>query len=199
VKQHRGFTLIAKGFTLIEVLVALAIVAIGMAALLSALGSSADSASYLRDKTFAEWVALNRIEEVRLASGIPQEGKSDGEVELANRKWKWQQEVLKTEVTGVMRVDVRVKPSEIQGDSSWFAEVSGIRGNTLSNPSGIIDYYAVPPKTPGGGGGGGPNGVPGGRTPGSESTPIGAPPNGGENPGNGEGTPPPTQTPLSPE
>ncbi len=65
-----------RGFTLIEVLVALAIVAIGMAALLSALSSSADSASYLRDKTFAEWVALNRIEEVRLASAMPQEGKT---------------------------------------------------------------------------------------------------------------------------
>ena len=56
-----------SGFTLIEVLVALAIVTIGMGALLAALGSSADSASYQRDKTFAEWVALNRIEEVWFA------------------------------------------------------------------------------------------------------------------------------------
>ena len=56
-----------SGFTLIEVLVALAIVTIGMGALLAALGSSADSTGYQRDKTFAEWVALNRIEEVRLA------------------------------------------------------------------------------------------------------------------------------------
>jgi general secretion pathway protein I len=180
------------GFTLIEVLVALAIVAIGMAALLSALSSSADSASYLRDKTFAEWVALNRIEEVRLANALPQEGKTDGEVELANRKWKWQQEVMKTEVTGILRVDVRVKPTEISGDSNWFAEVSGIRGNTLSNPSGIIDYYAVPP-TSGGTPGGGNNGVPGGRTPGGASTPI-APPSNGEPP-----TPPPQQTPLPTE
>ena len=63
-----------RGFTLIEVLVALAIVTVGMAALLSALGSSADSATYLRDKTFAEWVALNRIEEVRLATAAAEEG-----------------------------------------------------------------------------------------------------------------------------
>ena len=55
------------GFTLIEVLVALAIVAIGMAAVLGALNSSADTVSYLRDKTFAQWVALNRIAGLRLS------------------------------------------------------------------------------------------------------------------------------------
>jgi general secretion pathway protein I len=189
------------GFTLIEVLVALAIVTIGMAALLSSLSSSADSASYLRDKTFAEWVALNRIEEVRLAAALPQEGKTDGEIELADRKWKWQQEVLKTEVTGILRVDVRVKPSELSGDRNWYAEVSGIRGNTLSNPSGIIDYYGVPPKT-NGSPDGGPGGTPRGRTPGNAggaNVPIGPPqdPNPVPNP---EGNPTPPSTPLlSPE
>jgi general secretion pathway protein I len=186
------------GFTLIEVLVALAIVAIGMAALLSALSSSADSASYLRDKTFAEWVALNRIEEVRLASAIPGEGKTDGEVELANRKWKWQQEVMKSELEGIMRVDVRVKPAEQSGDSNWLAEVSGIRGNTLSNPSGIIDYYAAQPRNNGNPPGGGNNGVPGGRTPGAANTPIGDP-NAPPTPNVGAENPTPPSTPLSPE
>jgi general secretion pathway protein I len=140
----------SRGFTLIEVLVALAIVTIGMAALLSALSSSADSSAYLRDKTFAEWVALNRIEEVRLATQLPEKKKSDGTAELAGRKWKWQQEVQETTVAGILRVDVRVKPDEIAGDSNWYAEVSGIRANTLSNPSGIIDYFAKPPSNPGG-------------------------------------------------
>ena len=51
----------ARGFTLIEVLVALVIVAIGMAAVLGALSSSANTLSFLRDKTFAQWVALNQI------------------------------------------------------------------------------------------------------------------------------------------
>jgi general secretion pathway protein I len=149
----------SRGFTLIEVLVALAIVTVGMAALLSALSSSADSTGYLRDKTLAEWVALNRIEEVRLATQLPEKKKSDGTAELAGRKWKWQQEVQDTTVAGILRVDVRVKPEEVAGDSSWYAELSGIRANTLSNPSGIIDYYARPPSTAGGppGGQGGNN------------------------------------------
>ena len=56
-----------RGFTLIEVLVALAIVAIGMAAVLGTLTSSANTVVYLRDKTFANWVALNQIAQLRLS------------------------------------------------------------------------------------------------------------------------------------
>ena len=52
---------VQRGFTLIEVLVALAIVTIGMAAVLEALTSSARATLYLRRKSFAEWVAINQI------------------------------------------------------------------------------------------------------------------------------------------
>ncbi len=142
------------GFTLVEVLVALAIVAIGMAALLAALSSSADSASYQRDKTFAEWVALNRIEEVRLASKRPSKGESKGEVEMAGQKWRWAEEVQETEVKGILRVDVSVRPSSIPGDSDqgWYTTVSGIVGDALALPRGDIDAYATatPPGSQGG-------------------------------------------------
>jgi general secretion pathway protein I len=189
----------ARGFTLIEVLVALAIVAIGMAALLSALASSADSVTYLREKTFAEWVALNRVEEIRLANQMPEKGKKNGDAELAGRKWKWEQEVLDTEVEGILRIDVRVKPAEVGGDTSWYAEVSGIRGNAIAPPSGVIDYFARPPAAGGPGGPGNPNdpnnpNTPGGpvrpgATPGG--TPGGGDEDGGEEPPN-PGTTPPT-------
>ena len=64
-----------RGFTLIEVLVALAIVAIGMAAVLGALTSSANTVAYLRDKTFAQWVALNQIATLRLSGQMTPAGK----------------------------------------------------------------------------------------------------------------------------
>jgi general secretion pathway protein I len=146
----------ARGFTLVEVLVALAIVTIGMAALLAALGSSADSATYQRDKTFAEWVALNRIEEVRLAVQRPSEGKTEGEVEMAGVKWKWAQEVLKTEVKGILRIDVSAKPSDAQiGKDVWYTTVSAIVGDALAAPRGDMDPYgvALQPTGPGGQGG----------------------------------------------
>ncbi|TLY61079.1 MAG: type II secretion system protein GspI, partial [Gammaproteobacteria bacterium] len=92
VRRGRG------GFTLIEVLVALAIVAIGMAAVLGALSSAANTTAYLRDKTFAEWVALNQIATLRLKmqTAPPATGNTAGEVDFAGRSWHWRQEVSAT-------------------------------------------------------------------------------------------------------
>ncbi len=54
------------GFTLVEVLVALVVVALGLTALMVAVTGTARTSGYLRDKTLAQWIALNRIAEVRL-------------------------------------------------------------------------------------------------------------------------------------
>jgi len=48
-------------------LVALVIVAVGMSALMGALSSSARTVTYMQDKTFSEWVALNQVATVRIA------------------------------------------------------------------------------------------------------------------------------------
>ncbi|MEP7247890.1 MAG: type II secretion system minor pseudopilin GspI [Gammaproteobacteria bacterium] len=158
------------GFTLIEVLVALAIVTIGMGALLGTLSSSADSTSYMRDKTFAEWVALNRLEEVRLALQRPKKGKSDGEAELAGRKWKWAQEVLETEVKGILRVDVSARPLDAPGaKDSYYTTVSGIIGDALALPRGDADLYGAPLEAAPGGPGGPQNGQQPGNTPGQNT------------------------------
>ncbi len=85
-----------RAFTLIEVIVALFIVALGLGALLSTLTSSAGNIEHLRDKSFAEWVALNRISSVRLARPFPTTGKTNGQEDFANTKWYWRQEVTDT-------------------------------------------------------------------------------------------------------
>src|SRR4029077_14997800 len=112
----------ARGFTLIGVLVALAIVVIGMAAVLGALTSSANTVSYLRDKTFAQWVALNQIATLRLSGQMTATGNSDGDTEYAGRSWHGRQEVTAPEVAGMVRIDVKVRPKEVQGgdDSGWY-------------------------------------------------------------------------------
>jgi type II secretion system protein I len=184
------------GFTLIEVLVALAIVALGMAALMSALTSSANTTVFMRDKTLAEWVALNQIEAVRLALQRPTKGDTDGDAEMAGRKWKWHQEVMETEVKGIMRVDVSVKPSEVAGDNSWYATASGITGDALALPRGDMDFYAREPAA-GTGGPGGPGSNPRnpnaplqpGAGPGTTPTPNPTNPNPITPPNNGLGQP----------
>ena len=163
----------ATGFTLLEVLVALVIVTVGMGALLSALSSSAESTGYLRDKTLAEWVALNHIEEVRLALQRPKKGKTDGEAEMAGRDWTWAQEVVETEVKGILRIDVSVRPKDAPGDkdTTWYTTVSAIVGDALAAPRGDMDAYAASMQT-GTGGTQTPGGTLGGQQPGNPGQPI---------------------------
>jgi len=98
----------ARGFTLIEVLVALAIVALGMSALMAALTSAADATSHLRYKSFAEWIALNRVAEQRIAQNFPAEGKVNGTSEFGGLKWRWVQTVAPAGYGNMMRIDVSV-------------------------------------------------------------------------------------------
>ena len=139
----------ARGFTLIEVLVALAIVVIGMATVMGALSSSANSVSYLRDRTFAQWVALNQIANVRLSASLshqqPATGDSDGDSDFAGRSWHWKQVIEATEIPGMVRIDVSVRPAEVKGsdDSGWFATVSGIWGDAVGAPNASIPSWGA--------------------------------------------------------
>ena len=134
-----------RGFTLIEVLVALAIVAIGMAAVMGALTSSANTLSYLRDKTFAQWLALNQIASLRLSGQQPSTGNSDGDSDFAGRSWHWRQQVVATEVPGVERIDISVRPADLKAgdDSGWFATVSGIWGDAVGTPNGFQPHWGT--------------------------------------------------------
>jgi general secretion pathway protein I len=126
------------GFTLIEVLVALVIVAVGMGAMLGALSSSASTVSYMRDKTFAEWVALNQIANTRLQlqqGQVPPVGTTNGDLDYAGRSWHWQQDVVATQIQGMVRIDAKVRPAEIKGDDTgWYVTVSGLSGDAVTAP-----------------------------------------------------------------
>lgn len=128
----------SRGFTLIEVLVALAIVAIGMSAVLEALTSSANTAMYLQDKTFAEWVALNRIETVRLSGAVPSAGTSNDNIEFAGRSWEWQEKVTSLpRVPGMVQIDVDVRPadSKASDEQGWYASATAFMSNAIAPPS----------------------------------------------------------------
>lgn len=124
----------SRGFTLIEVLVALAIVTIGMAAVMETLTSSANTAIYLQEKTFAEWVALNRMETVRLTGAPPTTGTSNDTIEYAGRNWEWQEKVSNTQVQGMVKIEVNVRPADSKaGDNrGWYASVAGFMSRDVS-------------------------------------------------------------------
>ena len=77
----------AGGFTLVEVLVALSVIAIALAALLKGASEGAGSARYLRDKTYAHWVAMNTITEVQVRGEWPSPGRKEGEATMGSRDW----------------------------------------------------------------------------------------------------------------
>ncbi|MEP5324069.1 type II secretion system minor pseudopilin GspI, partial [Marinobacter alexandrii] len=103
------------GFTLVEVMVALAIVAIALPALLFTLYNQVDTTAYLRDKSMAQLVAVNKMTEVRLVALAQRElsaGREVGSATLADREWFWTVESTPTEVPQFFRVMVSVGEQE---------------------------------------------------------------------------------------
>lgn len=78
-----------QGFTLIEVLVALAIIAISLGAILSTSGSQASSTSYLKQKTIAHWVAMNELTKLQIEKQWPDLGDKTGKTEMVRTEWHW--------------------------------------------------------------------------------------------------------------
>jgi general secretion pathway protein I len=98
----------AGGFTLVEVLVALAIIALGLIAVFGQFNQSAIAASRLRDKTFAHWIAMNLLTERRLATQPPGGSSESDEIEMANSRWHYEITYSDTDVEGMRRAEVAV-------------------------------------------------------------------------------------------
>ena len=187
----------SRGFTLVEVLVALVIVALGMGAALAALSSAADNTARLRDRAFAQWIGFNQISTTRLALQMPGEGSTDGDIDdYGNTRWHWQQEIKQLDTPGIYRITVKVRHADGASDASsaWLATVTGFRGDALAGASGEQPNWNGAPPNAGQRGGGAGNGTgggtgdqpgtgTGGRGPGTPNP--GAPGSGGGPPGGG--------------
>lgn len=99
---------ISSGFTLIEVMVALAIIGLSLLAVAGKMGQMIDTANVMRERTYASWIAQNKITELRLANVIPEVSSSSGEVDYAGVEWGWRAVISETGVENLFRVDVNV-------------------------------------------------------------------------------------------
>lgn len=97
-----------RGFTLIEVMVALTIVALSLTAIAASMNQMIDAANTMRDRTYASWIAQNKITEMRLSGSIPEVSTTSGELEYARTDWAWTAVVAESGVENLMRVDVSV-------------------------------------------------------------------------------------------
>jgi general secretion pathway protein I len=105
-----------RGFTLIEILAAVAVLAIALSAILAGMTHYASTANRLQLKTVALWVAHNRLTELELQSSPPATGISDGTTDMAGQKWKWFVDVKSTPDARLRRVDIRVQINDNEGD-----------------------------------------------------------------------------------
>lgn len=104
------------GFTLLEVLVAMVVLSMGLLAVIKVVSEVSTSAIQLQDKTYAQWVALNKVAEMRLQTTWPSTGKTDGDTEMAGRTWHWVMEIKNTDDKDVRKIEVSVNP-ESEKDS----------------------------------------------------------------------------------
>jgi|TARA_B110000977_G_scaffold187614_1_gene254924 general secretion pathway protein I len=116
-----------NGFTLVEVMVALLIVAMAVSSLLFQMVSTIDNTAYLRDQTIAHWVALNQLELVYLenqyTNKVISEPRAGREI-MANRDWHWTINPIKTANKNFLQLDVSVRAKE--DDESPIVTVTGM-------------------------------------------------------------------------
>lgn len=118
-----------RGFTLIEVVVALAIIAVGMLAVYKTIGDTTHNVEYLRDRSLAAWIADNQITAMRLTGEFPSVDETEGDVDYAGRRWHWVANVSQTPVNGLRRIDIHVRREGDPAESS-LVSLAGFVGAT---------------------------------------------------------------------
>lgn len=116
----------ARGFTLLEVLIALAVLAIALGALVKVGAQQADALDHLRTRTFAEWVAADQLARLRLREPWPDTGELRGTSAMGQRDWYWVLRVSDTDEPNVRRLEVQVFTEPGAEDS--IVTLSGFAG-----------------------------------------------------------------------
>ncbi|MFN7098452.1 MAG: type II secretion system minor pseudopilin GspI [Gammaproteobacteria bacterium] len=104
-----------QGFTLIEIMVALVILAIALSAISLAISRNAQNATYIDQKMAAHWVAMNIISQQQLKATQPnyigvssQEGTSN----MLNHTWYWKAETENTTIDQTYHISVDVSTKD---------------------------------------------------------------------------------------
>jgi general secretion pathway protein I len=117
------------GFTLVEVLVALTIIAVALIASLRAVGSMSNSAYELRLRTLAQWSAENRLAQIRVQGEWPAVGRRNWDCTQGEAELTCDEEVFATPNAQFRRIEVSVFPSA--GERVRLARLVGFATNNL--------------------------------------------------------------------
>lgn len=116
---------------------AVAVLAIAMGAIMSAMTRYTANAVHLQERSMALFVAHNRLTEIVLEPQWPSVGKSDGDEELAGSDWRWEVQVLETQDPALRRVDIQVRRKDGKDDlatlSGFIADPNATAGLSAAN------------------------------------------------------------------
>ncbi|MFV8836570.1 type II secretion system minor pseudopilin GspI [Aquisalimonas sp.] len=128
-----------RGFTLLEVMVAVAVLAIAMTAVIKAGAEMTANARHLEERTFAQWVGGNVLTELQAGDFWDDEGDTGAQA-MGGREWHWEAQVEETPNPDFRRVDVDVFRDE--NDDNPVATMTGL----ISNPRLTDTMDELPPE-----------------------------------------------------
>ena len=130
-----------RGFSLIEVMVALVIVGVSLPVLVGRMQGILDQTIFMEEKTYAHWIAENTLQELIVEQGISEklsrQKKHQDTLTFGGREWSWNAEVIQTELPEMFRVNLTVS---LDNSESSLAEISGFiyqpadENTTTANP-----------------------------------------------------------------
>ena len=114
-----------RGFTLLEVMVALAILALALMAALRAGAAATQNSGEIRQRQLADWVALDRLEEHRARRDWLPIGSTSGETMQGNQRFRWEEKIGGTPNAQFRRIDIRVLADDSSDPNYALARVTG--------------------------------------------------------------------------
>ncbi|WP_299592809.1 type II secretion system minor pseudopilin GspI [uncultured Microbulbifer sp.] len=133
-RTRRSTSYRQRGFTLVEVLVALVIFGVIAASVLKTLQDSVRQQAALEERLTANWVAQQALAEIRLRTDWPPLGKKTEKVLLAEREWQVTAEVKTTNEPKMRQIIVQVGRPEAESPiltiDSWVAQSIGASINS---------------------------------------------------------------------
>lgn len=116
-----------SGFTLIEVMAAVLILAMALGAIIAGFANQANLSSELRDRTLAMMVARNELAQITLDPAFPDTGEREGEATFADNEWEWEAIINETEDPALRRIEVLVRRRDEERE---LATLTGFVANT---------------------------------------------------------------------
>lgn len=115
----------SRGFTLLEVMIAITIFVVVATSISRTTSQSVDTILYLQDKTLASWVAENRLAEIQL-NALPETGQNTDVRQQMGREWIIRTQVENTPLANTRRITVSV--ADVRDKDAFLISLVSIMG-----------------------------------------------------------------------